>query len=74
MITLDTSGLLAVLHRRDPDHVACRRVIEDDGGPFIVPAAILGEVGWFLEQRFPLDRRHFSVVARGEKALSLLPE
>jgi predicted nucleic acid-binding protein len=134
VITLDTSGLLALLWRQDPDHDACRRVIEEDGGPFIIPAAILSEVGWFLEQRLPsrveraflgdirdgayavdwthtdvirvlqltekyddlplglanaavvacaeryrgrvltVDRRYFSVVARGEKSITPLPE
>lgn len=54
MITLDTSGFLALLDRRDPDHEACTSVAQSDGGPYLVPVAILSEIGWFLEGRFPV--------------------
>lgn len=55
MITLDTSGLLALFDRKDPYHAACVEVYTTDAGPAIIPAAILAEVGWFLE-----DRRRFA--------------
>jgi uncharacterized protein len=55
MITLDTSGLLALFNRQDPYHQACVEVYRSDRGPAIIPAAILAEIGWFLE-----DRRRFS--------------
>jgi uncharacterized protein len=54
VITLDTSGLLALFDRNDSNHVACVQVFSADSGPAIVPAAILAEIGWFLE-----DRRRF---------------
>lgn len=53
MITLDTSGLLALFDSRDPDHMACREVFEADGGPYLVSVAILSEIAWFLDTRFP---------------------
>lgn len=134
MITLDTSGLLSLLDRNDPDHAACVEVLRKDRGPYFISIAILSEIGWFLETRFPLyvapaflqdlrdgaymldwepedlrrihqlatkyhdlrlgiadaaviacaerhrgrvlttDRRHFPVVARGEKTITVLPE
>ncbi len=40
--------------------MACLEVLKDDGGPLIIPAAILAEIGWFLEdrRRFPLQDLH----------------
>lgn len=51
MITLDTSGLLALLNRRDPDHQPARAALLGDSGPYIVPAGILAEVAYMVEQR-----------------------
>ena len=60
MITLDTSGLLALFDRKDSHHAACVQVYTADSGPAIVPAAILAEIGWFLEdrRRFPPQLLH----------------
>src|SRR5947209_18782130 len=41
------------MQSKDPNYAACRHVLADDKGPFIIPAAILSEIGWFLEQRLP---------------------
>lgn len=54
MITLDTSGLFALLNRRDPDHQRTRAALEQDPGPYLVPAGILGEVAYLIEQRLGL--------------------
>jgi len=51
VITLDTSGILALLNRRDPDHRAALGVFETDGGPFLVPAGILAEAAYMVERR-----------------------
>jgi predicted nucleic acid-binding protein len=134
VITLDTSGLFAYINRDDPYHDEAEAVLEADAGPWYVPAGILAEITYLLEQRggFPLlrdflqdlrdsayepdwdpvdlarvqrltekyrdlglgyadaaviataerhqgkvlttDRRHFLVVARGEKTITVLPE
>jgi predicted nucleic acid-binding protein len=58
VITLDTSGLLALLNRRDPDHARALGVLEGDAGPYIVPAGIVAEITYMIEQRLglgPLD-------------------
>jgi predicted nucleic acid-binding protein len=52
MITLDTSGFLALLNRKDRGHAACVAILEADGGPYYLPAGILSEIGWFLEDRY----------------------
>jgi uncharacterized protein len=51
VITLDTTGLLALANRRDPDHERSKVALTNDRGPYLVPAGILGEATYMLEQR-----------------------
>ncbi len=51
MITLDTSALYALLNRRDRAHVAAVQELEQDPGPYLVPAATLGEIAFLVEER-----------------------
>lgn len=51
LITLDTSGLLALLNRRDPDHARVRDAFDADGGPYLLPAGILAEISYLVEHR-----------------------
>jgi predicted nucleic acid-binding protein len=51
LITLDTSGLFALLNRRDPDHRRAREALLEDSGPYLVPAGILAEVAYLVERR-----------------------
>lgn len=51
MITLDTSAILALLNRQDGAHRAAVQALETDRGPYLVPAATLGEVGFLVEDR-----------------------
>jgi predicted nucleic acid-binding protein len=52
MITLDTSGLFALMNRRDPAHQKVRKVLLADPGPYLVPAGILAEITYLLERRY----------------------
>lgn len=54
MITCDTSALLALANRRDRDYARVRAEAESASGPYIVPAATLGEVAYFIETRMTL--------------------
>lgn len=54
MITLDTSGLYALLNRHDRAHQAAVQALESDPGPYLVPAATLGELTDLVEQRLGL--------------------
>lgn len=56
-ITLDTSGLLALLNKDDRHHAACVAEYRRDSGPYLISTAILSEIAWFLEdpRRFPSD-------------------
>jgi predicted nucleic acid-binding protein len=51
MITLDSSAVFALLNRRDPDHRRVRLALTQDRGPYLIPAAILGEVAYLVEER-----------------------
>ena len=51
LITLDTSALLALLNRRDPDHQQVTQAFLADRGPYLVPAGILAEIGYLVEHR-----------------------
>jgi predicted nucleic acid-binding protein len=48
VIVLDTSALLALLDRDDPDHDACTAALKRERPPFLVPAGILSEVGYLV--------------------------
>ena len=50
-MTLDTSGLFTLLNRRDPDHERAKAALLDDTGPYLVPAGILAEISYLIEQR-----------------------
>jgi uncharacterized protein len=52
VITLDTSGILALLDSKDPEHGAAVDALDADPGPYLVPAETLGEVGYFVESQF----------------------
>lgn len=55
MITLDTSSILALLNRSDPDHAAIHSGLAADPGPYMVPVAILAEVGYMVSVRLGMD-------------------
>ncbi len=51
LITLDTSGLFALLNQADPDHEPVKETLLKDPGPYLVPAGILAEVAYLVERR-----------------------
>jgi len=51
VITLDTSALYALLNRRDRAHAAAVETLNSDPGPYLVPAATLGEIAFLVEER-----------------------
>jgi predicted nucleic acid-binding protein len=50
MMTFDTSGLYALLNRRDGSHERVKQAFLDDAGPFILPAGILAEAAYMIER------------------------
>ena len=71
MLTLDTSGVYALLNRADPDHKRTAAALQADAGPYVLPAAILSEVGYLVGRRLgdkvldtfldDLEAGHFTV-------------
>jgi predicted nucleic acid-binding protein len=55
VLTLDTSGIFATLDWGDRNHSAARRILEEDQGPYLVPAGIMAEVGYMIERRMGLQ-------------------
>ena len=51
MITLDSSAVFALLNRRDPDHKRVKAALQQDPGPYLIPAATLGEIAYMVEER-----------------------
>jgi predicted nucleic acid-binding protein len=51
MLTIDTSALLALTNRRDPNHERTVKVLEATPPPYFIPTAILSEIAYMLESR-----------------------
>jgi hypothetical protein len=50
-LILDTGPLYASLDRSDQDHAACRSLIEEADEPLVIPAPVLVEVDYWIDQR-----------------------
>jgi predicted nucleic acid-binding protein len=50
-LVLDTGPLYASLDRSDDDHDACRTLIESAREPLVIPAPVLVEVDYWIDQR-----------------------
>ncbi|MEK6719863.1 MAG: VapC toxin family PIN domain ribonuclease [Chloroflexota bacterium] len=50
-LILDTGPLYAALDRSDADHAACRALIEGANEPLVIPAPVLVEVDYWIQQR-----------------------
>jgi len=51
VITLDTSAILALLDADEPAHELVVGALDAERPPFLVPAAILCEVGYLVQRR-----------------------
>jgi uncharacterized protein len=52
LVTFDTSAILALINRRDPDHERVREAALRESEPYVLPVGILAEIGYFLEKGF----------------------
>jgi len=71
MITLDSSAVFALLNRRDPDHRRVKTILEQDPGPYLVPAAALGEIAYLVEERLGFKVMDLFLLDLSSGALSL---
>jgi uncharacterized protein len=71
VIVLDTSAILALLDADDPDHARCAAAFGAARPPIVVPAGILGEVGYLIEAKLGEQAVHDFVVALERRAFVL---
>lgn len=63
---LDTGPLVAAIDRSDKHHARCAKFLDSLTGPLLVPATVLTEVCWLLEQRPDIEAAFLDAVAAGE--------
>ena len=51
MLVIDTGPVVAAANRRDDDHEACVELLETYPGPLLLPAPLIGEIGYMLGTR-----------------------
>ncbi len=54
-LIVDTSGLLALFNRADPDHVAVSAAVTKERGPFVVSPFVVAEVDYLVATRLGVD-------------------
>lgn len=66
-LIFDTGPLLAFLNSADREHAAIVRLIQADGGPFILPALVAAELDYLLGKRVgaAARRRFLGEVSEG---------
>ncbi|MHB8641688.1 MAG: PIN domain-containing protein [Gaiellaceae bacterium] len=55
MILLDTSGLLAAFRPTEPQHAACRTIIENEREPGIISPFVLCELDYLVVRDYGVD-------------------
>lgn len=55
MITLDTSGMFALLDKKERHHDAAKADLLADPGPHLIPSGALCELGYLVRQRLGLQ-------------------
>lgn len=67
MTTLfDTGPLVAAIDRSDKHHARCAAFLESVDGPRLIPATVLVEVCWLVEERPDIEATFLESVASGE--------
>jgi len=51
LITLDTSALLPLIFKRDPQHERVQAAVAVQRSPYLVPAGILAEIGYLTNRQ-----------------------
>ena len=55
MIVADTSGLLALFNRAEPQHEAMRRVVEGQPDPLVISPYVVAELDYLVATRLGVD-------------------
>ncbi len=55
MLIVDTGPLVATADRDDPDHRACRDLLEGDDGPLVTTALVVAEAAYLIDRQLGAD-------------------
>lgn len=67
---LDTGPLVAAIDRTDAHHARCAELLTSLSGRLLVPATVVVEVCWLLEERPDIEAAFLDSVASGEFELA----
>jgi len=73
VIILDTGPIVAAINTRDNRHAECAEPLETTEGPLVVPAPVLTEVCYLLEQRTGTHSEALFIAALLDEDLLLEP-
>jgi predicted nucleic acid-binding protein len=51
VIVVDTGPVVAAANRKDDQHAACVRLLENHPGPLLLPSPLVAEIGYMLSSR-----------------------
>lgn len=51
VITIDTSGIMALVNRLDPNHAHAEAALRRQHGDFFIPVGVLTEMGYMIERK-----------------------
>jgi uncharacterized protein len=73
VIVADTSGLYAIVNRRQPEHQAARGAVERDGGPLVLSPLVLAELDYFILARLGAHAEQVVLTELKSQAYRLAP-
>jgi predicted nucleic acid-binding protein len=65
VLIVDTGPLLAMADRNDPDHTACRTLLEGDPGPLVTTAMVIAEAA-YLSSSVNAETTLYTSIANGD--------
>jgi uncharacterized protein len=65
-LLLDTGPVVAAIDRSDNHHARCAALLESAEGPLLIPATVLVEVCWLVEERPDIEAAFLEAIAAGE--------
>ncbi len=74
MLIVDTGPLVAVADDADPDHLACRALLEGHPGPLVTTALVIAEAGWLIRRQLDTaaETSLYGAIAAGELIVEAL--
>jgi uncharacterized protein len=55
VLIVDTGVLVATADRNDPDHAACRTLLEEDDGPLVTTGLVVAEAAYLIHRQVGPD-------------------